>query len=101
MRFPCATFYLFLVSSFHECIARTAAFPKYGSIHATQDTNTSFSSWEAYLAIFDQLIDHNDPSLGTFPQRYWWSTQFYEYPGSPVRLSVTIYIVTTSDYKSR
>ncbi len=26
---------------------------------------------------FDQLIDHNDPSLGTFQQRYW---HFYE-PG--------------------
>ncbi|PMD15664.1 putative serine peptidase, partial [Hyaloscypha hepaticicola] len=37
-------------------------------------------------ATFDQLIDHNDPALGTFSQRYWWSTQFYGPPGSPVIL---------------
>ena len=27
---------------------------------------------------FDQLIDHNDPSLGTFQQRYWMDWEFYE-----------------------
>lgn len=30
--------------------------------------------------IFDQLIDHNNPSLGTFSQRYWTTWEFYE-PG--------------------
>lgn len=30
---------------------------------------------------FDQLIDHNDPSLGTFKQRYWHTYEFYE-PGT-------------------
>jgi hypothetical protein len=29
---------------------------------------------------FDQLIDHNDPSLGTFKQRFWHTYEFYE-PG--------------------
>ena len=29
---------------------------------------------------FDQLIDHDNPSLGTFKQRYWLSYQHYE-PG--------------------
>ena len=29
---------------------------------------------------FDQLIDHNDPSKGTFRQRYWNSWEFYQ-PG--------------------
>lgn len=29
---------------------------------------------------FDQLIDHDDPSLGTFQQRYWHTWEFYE-PG--------------------
>jgi hypothetical protein len=33
---------------------------------------------------FNQLIDHNNPSLGTFPQRYWYNTQFYNGTGSPV-----------------
>ena len=27
---------------------------------------------------FDQLIDHNDPSLGTFKQRYYHTWEFYE-----------------------
>ena len=27
---------------------------------------------------FDQLIDHNNPSLGTFEQRYWHTWEFYE-----------------------
>ena len=29
---------------------------------------------------FDQLIDHSNPSLGTFQQRYWHTYEFYE-PG--------------------
>jgi hypothetical protein len=29
---------------------------------------------------FDQLIDHNNPSLGTFKQRYWHTYEYYE-PG--------------------
>ncbi|KAH9071191.1 serine carboxypeptidase S28-domain-containing protein [Lactarius deliciosus] len=35
---------------------------------------------------FDQYIDHNDPTLGTFRQRYWVSWEFYE-PGGPIILS--------------
>lgn len=27
---------------------------------------------------FDQLIDHNNPSLGTFKQRFWHTWEFYE-----------------------
>ncbi|KAJ3878386.1 peptidase S28 [Lentinula edodes] len=27
---------------------------------------------------FDQLIDHNDPSKGTFKQRFWHTYEFYE-----------------------
>ena len=27
---------------------------------------------------FDQLIDHTDPSLGTFKQRYWHTWEWYE-----------------------
>jgi hypothetical protein len=29
---------------------------------------------------FDQLIDHNNPGLGTFQQRYWMDWEYYE-PG--------------------
>ena len=34
---------------------------------------------------FDQLIDHNDPSLGTFQQRYWHTWEYYESGGSFVK----------------
>lgn len=34
---------------------------------------------------FDQLIDHNNPSLGTFKQRFWHTYEFYE-PGGPIVL---------------
>ncbi|TFY66062.1 hypothetical protein EVG20_g5021 [Dentipellis fragilis] len=34
---------------------------------------------------FNQLIDHNNPSLGTFSQRYWLSREYYE-PGGPMVL---------------
>jgi len=29
---------------------------------------------------FDQLIDHTNPSLGTFQQRFWFTSEYYE-PG--------------------
>jgi len=51
-----------------------------------QDTNLTggdrFSGW----GTFDQLVDHSDPSLSTFPQRFWYSTQFWRGSGSPVIL---------------
>ncbi len=31
-----------------------------------------------YSYVFQQLIDHNNPSLGTFRQRYWHTYEFYE-----------------------
>ncbi|KAJ7068700.1 serine carboxypeptidase S28-domain-containing protein [Mycena amicta] len=34
---------------------------------------------------FQQLIDHNNPSLGTFTQRYWHTWEFYE-EGGPIIL---------------
>ena len=35
---------------------------------------------------FSQLIDHNDPSLGTFEQFYYYDTTHYAGPGSPIVL---------------
>ncbi|KAH8884831.1 hypothetical protein GQ53DRAFT_797563 [Thozetella sp. PMI_491] len=35
---------------------------------------------------FDQLLDHQDPSKGTFSQRYWYDAQYWNGPGSPVFL---------------
>lgn len=36
---------------------------------------------------FDQLIDHDNPSLGSFKQRYWTNAEFYAGPGAPIVLS--------------
>ncbi|KAG8992999.1 hypothetical protein FRB90_000820 [Tulasnella sp. 427] len=36
---------------------------------------------------FDQLIDHNNPSLGTFKQRYFFSDQFWTGQGAPIVFS--------------
>jgi hypothetical protein len=33
---------------------------------------------------FDQLLDHKNPSLGTFKQRYWYGTNYWKGPGSPI-----------------
>jgi hypothetical protein len=33
---------------------------------------------------FDQLIDHANPDLGTFKQRYWYGTEYWKGPGSPI-----------------
>lgn len=35
---------------------------------------------------FDQLIDHNDPGLGTFKQRFWFNADYYGGAGSPIIL---------------
>nr|POE51727.1 putative extracellular serine carboxypeptidase [Quercus suber] len=35
---------------------------------------------------FTQLIDHDDPSLGTFEQFYYYSSEYWKGPGSPVIL---------------
>ncbi|KUJ21682.1 uncharacterized protein LY89DRAFT_729195 [Mollisia scopiformis] len=35
---------------------------------------------------FQQLLNHSDPSKGTFSQRYWYSFEYWKGPGSPVVL---------------
>ncbi|KAB5554368.1 serine carboxypeptidase S28 [Coniochaeta sp. 2T2.1] len=44
------------------------------------------SAFNGGNATFKQLIDHSNPSLGTFDQWYWWNTTFWKGPGSPVVL---------------
>lgn len=40
-----------------------------------------------HAGFFQQLIDHNNPSLGKFTQRYWWNADHYAGPGSPIVLN--------------
>ena len=50
-------------------------------------TNLNFAKIAAILPdseIFEQNIDHDNPSFGTFKQRYWVNTEFWKGPGSPV-----------------
>ncbi|KAF4626929.1 hypothetical protein G7Y89_g11228 [Cudoniella acicularis] len=35
---------------------------------------------------FQQLLNHSNPSLGTFSQTYWYNSEFWKGPGSPVVL---------------
>lgn len=46
-------------------------------------------------ASFDQLIDHNNPDLGTFPQRYWYNAAWWNGEGSPVRICYLISVTGT------
>ncbi|KAI0065740.1 peptidase S28 [Artomyces pyxidatus] len=52
-------------------------------VHAS--TNATLPPLDT-IYYFDQLIDHRNPSLGTFKQRYWSTWEFYE-PGGPIVLS--------------
>lgn len=38
---------------------------------------------------FDQLVDHNDASKGTFQQRYWTTWEFYQKGGPIVLMTVS------------
>ena len=47
---------------------------------AVEGATATTSGW----GTFKQLIDHSNPRLGTFSQRYWYDTTFWKGPGSPV-----------------
>jgi hypothetical protein len=52
-------------------------------------------------ATFEQLIDHDNPSLGTFSQFYYYSTEFYKGPGSPVVSNTKILWHIVPEYVQR
>ncbi|GKT85537.1 serine-type peptidase [Colletotrichum tofieldiae] len=39
---------------------------------------------QVHNGTFDQLLDHTNPSRGTFKQRYWWNAEHWGGPGYPV-----------------
>ncbi|KAH8094950.1 serine carboxypeptidase S28-domain-containing protein [Cristinia sonorae] len=46
---------------------------------------------------FDQLIDHNNPRLGTWKQRYWHTWEWYK-PGGPIILTTPGEVDNTALY---
>jgi len=70
---------LIFLSSFVSCIVNLPPQRSRTSLKKVQTSSSSSSS-----EIFDQFIDHDSPSLGTFKQRYWVNTEFWNGPGSPV-----------------
>ncbi|KAF3071047.1 putative serine protease K12H4.7 [Daldinia childiae] len=42
------------------------------------------SNGTAGWGTFPQLLDHSNPDLGTFEQRYWYGTKYWKGPGSPI-----------------
>lgn len=62
---------------------------KWRSTHIADDSEHALSvmsSPHTGNATFKQYIDHNNKDLGTFEQFYFYSTEFYGGPGSPVIL---------------
>lgn len=45
-----------------------------------EDTTTNVTG----SAFFTQILDHDDPSKGTFQQKFWWNAENWKGPGSPV-----------------
>ncbi|KAF4948332.1 hypothetical protein FSARC_13773 [Fusarium sarcochroum] len=52
--------------------------------HLVARSSSEDNTGAATRGIFKQLIDHNNPDLGTFNQRFWWNADHYGGPGSPV-----------------
>lgn len=63
---------------------------KWRSTHIADDNEHALasvmSSPHSGNSTFRQYIDHNNKDLGTFEQFYFYSTEFYGGPGSPVIL---------------
>lgn len=66
----------------HRQFAQLSAPP----LEAAQDRN-DLGRRNLVTATFNQLIDHNNPGLGTFKQRYMVNDEFYAGPGSPIILN--------------
>jgi len=70
---------LVLFSSFASCIVNLPPQRSKANLKIAKISDSVPSS-----EIFEQFIDHNNPTFGTFKQRYWVNTEFWKGPGSPV-----------------
>ena len=62
--------------------AKQSVFSKPPGVRAVE----TVYSREYANATFQQPIDHNDPSKGTFSNRFWFNSEYWKGPGSPVFL---------------
>lgn len=84
-----AYFSAFLLGSVPIAQASGSRLNKWRSTHIADDNEHALaimSSPHTGNATFKQYIDHNNKDLGTFEQFYFYSTEFYGGPGSPVIL---------------
>jgi hypothetical protein len=65
-------------------LAMTRQNVRSGWSRAAPPGDSTIAALTVQNATFEQLIDHENPSLGTFSQFYYYSTEFYKGPGSPV-----------------
>ena len=52
----------------------------------TEDTDVTGGNGTLGWGTFDQLLDHSDPSKGTFKQRFWFGAQYWNGTGLYIRL---------------
>lgn len=58
--------------------------------------HSATESFKYSTGYFDQLLDHDRPELGTFKQRYFYSTEYWAGPGSPVKMQISWLVRATS-----
>ncbi|OLN88192.1 putative extracellular serine carboxypeptidase 1 [Colletotrichum chlorophyti] len=61
-------------------MALPSAFKKIGGLEARAHSDPD----NLHNGTFDQLLDHTDPSKGTFKQRYWYNAEHWGGPGYPI-----------------
>ena len=66
--------------------AVSGMFASRSAIMRKQSIPTAANTSDVKTGYFDQLIDHDNPDLGTFSQMYYYSDQYWAGPGSPVVL---------------
>ncbi|CAK5268823.1 unnamed protein product [Mycena citricolor] len=73
------------LASLTAAMPRIPAMPKQPAIQWQPEADGPHARAGLVEYFFDQLLDHTNPSLGTFKQRYWFSEKYYK-PGGPIIL---------------
>lgn len=75
---------MYLLSSIALSLLAAPFVQAVGIRRPTPPPATGQSTATIQESTFEQLLDHENPSLGTFSQRFWWSSEWWDGPGSPV-----------------